>query len=905
MRTLLAFCLLLFSSFSWAVVSSCSNIHGQNDLHALFTITAQETRQDLTIDQTGKAPDVLLFSTVSGSGALLVDSFLYSSTAIQYDALITYDSSDGDVINYYRKVSGTTDWGEAQLTASYDFKPGKLILSSSDSSIVITHCDDSIPVTEPPIDTNILSIEPIKEVALLCDVPQFTFTVRNSETGNIVTDYSEAITVTLPAGLSASLVKGGMSGSGYTTVDGELILAVNSSEYGQFTLSGTLENGESDSSELYVVPYKFDINAVNAIAGRNTNFDIVVQACKAGNPAIVPDYSGDKSLIFSELTLETPTLAQGAIKGSLLINAHPDSESSIDFSFSDGNASGTVNYDESGVISFKLADSNFSCPSGFDCEGVDDDDWNGLEGIVNVNVRPWTFAICAPDGDDMDGTSMTGDGFKAAGETFSLTVKPIIYQFGAAVTGEINVTNYCSAQVTENFFLNDAPATIVYLKGTLSTPSGGNLGTGADLVSIDSDGNPVGETKYHYQKTDDGSNYDFSDLYWNEVGSLKVTADIGITDYLGMTINTGYRNVGRFYPDHLSVLDSIDSEKEIWDYAQGHDGFAYMSQPFTHQFTVQAESSRTTWDELGLEQPIVTTNYGLFSDELIVTIDYLAMAQTGTDDAWEAIDSGSNQRIKNGETYLWQGSDWDNSSGQLNVVTTDFELIKRQDELQTNYTTVIDGPFGESTQIKAKFGLLVTDKVDSVDLSSLDFGSELSENVSNIAAMFDDQPEFRYGRMSLSDVGGNQDAVISVPLKVEYWNGSAFELNIDDSASGFNVGYYCREQVWRNDAGSSDAAVSISDSSDSKVTDGLFNSLVATHSEGREQVRLWLRQQSVIPDGVDSDDCFSAGTSIDQPWLRYNWRNTGDEDPSAVLTFGIYRGNDRVIFRGENRLTGQ
>ena len=43
----------------------------------------------------------------------------------------------------------------------------------------------------------------------------------------------------------------------------------------------------------------------------------------------------------------------------------------------------------------------------------------------------------------------------------------------------------------------------------------------------------------------------------------------------------------------------------------------------------------------------------------------------------------------------------------------------------------------------------------------------------------------------------------------------------------------------------------------------------------------------------------------DQPWLQYNWRQLGDEDPSTVVTFGIYRGNDRVIYRGESGLTGQ
>ncbi|WP_411354027.1 DUF6701 domain-containing protein, partial [Vibrio parahaemolyticus] len=33
--------------------------------------------------------------------------------------------------------------------------------------------------------------------------------------------------------------------------------------------------------------------------------------------------------------------------------------------------------------------------------------------------------------------------------------------------------------------------------------------------------------------------------------------------------------------------------------------------------------------------------------------------------------------------------------------------------------------------------------------------------------------------------------------------------------------------------------------------------------------------------------------------------NAGEENPSSVVTFGIHRGNDRVIYRGEPGLTGQ
>ncbi|WP_420899157.1 DUF6701 domain-containing protein, partial [Photobacterium kishitanii] len=42
-----------------------------------------------------------------------------------------------------------------------------------------------------------------------------------------------------------------------------------------------------------------------------------------------------------------------------------------------------------------------------------------------------------------------------------------------------------------------------------------------------------------------------------------------------------------------------------------------------------------------------------------------------------------------------------------------------------------------------------------------------------------------------------------------------------------------------------------------------------------------------------------VGSYSNQPWFQFNWRGLGDESPSAVVTFGVYRGNDRIIYRGE------
>jgi len=753
--------------------------------------------------------------------------------------------------------------------------------------------------TPPPTPNYSIEITPVNDFALQCENPQFTFTVKDSNTGNVVTDYSGTISVTLPSGVTVqSVVRGsGAGGSSYTTDSGVLILALSSNQLGQFTVSGELDSGETDSSQLYVAPYKFSVNTVNAIAGRDTSFTLNALACNNGSVTTVSGYQGTKNLTISNKVLEDPTSAEGGSWGTLTINNQSvvSATTNLDFDFNSGSSSGSINYTESGSISFKVTDPAFTCPSGFDCKAEDDEAWSGLQGIVNINSRPWTFAICDPDGAVMDGTSSSGTKFKSAGSLFNLNVKPIVYQSGGALSGEVDVASYCSASVTSNFYVTNGPLATVYLKGALATPSSGRIGSGSNFLSSG------GDSKRHYEKVSGESYYSFSDLRWDEVGSLKVTADIGSANYLGMSVNKGYRNVGRFYPANLSILNSTDlfiqNQKTIWQYPSGYNNFAYMGQPIIHNFIVQANSATGT----------ATQNYGLFSDDQIETLDYMAIAQTGSGTVWSDIDSsGSGQRIKSGDTYRWDGSHWGKTLGvesaQLSVTIAGFEFEKKQDSLAANYTSEADGPYSDTTTKKSLFGLKVLDKTTAeADFATLDFGSELAAHTTHQGQKFDSQPMFRYGRMTLQDVGGNQDIALSVPLKTEYWNGSNFVTNGDDDGSDFNPAYYCREQIWRDGSGSSNASFS---SSGTEVVDGKSDTLSAQHAESREQVRLWLRQQASLPSGVEASRCFSSGTVINQPWLRYNWRGFGDEDPSAVITFGVYRGNDRVIFRGEPRLSG-
>jgi MSHA biogenesis protein MshQ len=306
-----------------------------------------------------------------------------------------------------------------------------------------------------------------------------------------------------------------------------------------------------------------------------------------------------------------------------------------------------------------------------------------------------------------------------------------------------------------------------------------------------------------------------------------------------------------------------------------------MGQPFEHVFSVEAFNSL---DEM-------TENYGLFGSLYIVDIDYRATTSTG-DSLIDRIADGSLTALEmNQLDYLkWSGTDW--ASTGLMVSIPEFYFTKAVNTSNIS-ATVVDGP------ITSLFGLKVTRPVDDVD-----FGKD------GAAQPYSDllyQPDFRYGRAVLKDVSGNTNAQITVPFTAQYWDGSRFVANAADSGSEYRGNKYCIQTQWRSDGAQTAASMQTTDT----VEQGYGNTLnveqgVETASNIREQVRIWLRlgqdTTAELKSMHGAERC--SGGKGQREWLQYDWESNGDQDPSTFVTFGTYRGNDRIIFRGEPGLTG-
>ncbi|KAA8666333.1 DUF6701 domain-containing protein [Vibrio gigantis] len=712
------------------------------------------------------------------------------------------------------------------------------------TNVTLNKPDYSCPL--PPIPQGELVVTPIQSHVLICEAAAVEFRVKEKDSDTTVTsETGDFVAKAMPHANArwcevydkdtGSLSQCSNYGSSLTAslIEGKRTLYLSSNQLNKsgYDVSGKW-NGEeySGNSKVSFVPYKFDISEQEVIAGATTDVSARVLSCNSANSSTSIEYSGTPSV---SLAIEQPS---NGLSDSELLTYNPtfDSGESTD-------ATEAFSIDESGLFRVTLIDSSFDCS---EIAGCPEDDIDSLSGSFLVKSRPWAFAICTDI--DSGGTSSTGSGFTAAGEEFDVYAKPIRY------TSDANTCN--DSLVTENYMKSDASVAITH---TLDTPA--------------DDGSVLGGLKPDSELAKNANSiiaankgYKFENLKYSEVGSFNfIATETGsfYGDILGGL--SGSKAIGRFYPKYFQIID------QNWNYA-GIQIFNYMNQNFEQvSFDVEALSKEVSING-GVEEPQPVHNYQYFTPKLKTSFS-LYESELSTrlispsfgDGAW----SGSNQSIGRFSVNL---------SGECGG-SSSFCLTK--DDTEIGYE---DGPYnlnegtsGDTTDIR----LAVEDNVDPVEFW-------------NDGDQFLKEPDIRFGRIELDDVGGNSGTTITIPLRTEYWNGSRFVVNDVDSTTNVAASTSASDVIWSEDGG---VTTTVTLANGGQISGGESRNLTASQGDDvsiREQVQLW---QSMD----------------DTPWLRYDWDSdkvldvNGEQDPSTVVTFGIYRGNDRVIYRGESGLTGQ
>ncbi|WP_264403849.1 DUF6701 domain-containing protein [Vibrio owensii] len=762
--------------------------------------------------------------------------------------VLVHGSSDGQVVLSQNAVFTGLLYSEKDVYLSNSTIvngaiTARRIQMNNSSQIIATdnHCFT-------PSDNYEVTLSPATQYALMCGTEQPSFEIETKNDGYVE---STGVTVQVyPDADKFSVEVADSTGTGtypsFTTSNvssklGKLKLKVTVTDQNgielndEYTLKVTVDNDPSktQTSTFKFVPFKFDVDDQTIVAGKNYQIETRVLACSDGQQTVVKSYTGSPSV---QLEIETP--ADGRSDESLLTYEPKfiDSEQ--------GKTSDTFKLMESGLYTIKLEDANFTCdPQYSDGCPIAPDEEKGeqesavLNGSFSVKSRPWKIAACnivAKNGGKANpATQATGDGFIASAESFNVTYKPVVHSDSRG-----NATNVCEYPLTQNYFSDSNTAAPLDAEFSVLYPSGG------DIANLD---------------PSKGSSLDFSseeaktgktvEYVWDEVGALNLKTK---ATYLGEKLDEYDVTVGRFYPKYFKVVDSS------WTYPD-ELSFVYMNQPFDGvEFSVEALNANKA----------AIKNY----------TDFATKAEFNLDDIddysarFDAPDFGA--------------GDWSNESDKS---IGDFSIGNSgqcigsacwNKDIGGNYP---DGPFNSKigTAI-SEIGLVYTNNADPVEY--------IIDTEKGTNSRLVDQPDIRFGRVDLDDVGGNQGTTLRVPLRVEYWNGSRFIANSDDSQTRVlgETEDGSQVHIWPTD----NTAKVVSLGAGGLVSSGYSRSVTAMEAESyRQQTRVWLQLDGVL-------------NVI--PWLKYDWDNdNAEENPSSVVTFGIHRGNDRVIYRGEPGLTGQ
>jgi MSHA biogenesis protein MshQ len=328
-----------------------------------------------------------------------------------------------------------------------------------------------------------------------------------------------------------------------------------------------------------------------------------------------------------------------------------------------------------------------------------------------------------------------------------------------------------------------------------------------------------------------------SDLSWAEVGIIELNAKLSNNNYLGASDVTGnVPYVGRFIPDHFTLSSSSVSYA-----SSGLMEMSYMDQPnLLLSYTLEARNADN----------VITKNYqGVF-----------AKATAG-------IQAENNNDGTNLSTRLsGGGSNWIGGIySQANATWTFHRAV------------VKDGPYDNLL-----LAISISDTIDNVPLEGLNINVNTADPscAPNCTAKVLNSTKsiVRFGRWILENSYGPETIALRVPMQTQYWDGKVFVSNDTDSFTTFN---------------SASAAIS---------NNALIPSPVANPSISGNGTFNNGETNQLILSSPGAGKHGSVDVTSDVPnWLKFDWNNGGlyNENPSAQVNFGLYRGNDRIIYRQE------
>jgi MSHA biogenesis protein MshQ len=364
-----------------------------------------------------------------------------------------------------------------------------------------------------------------------------------------------------------------------------------------------------------------------------------------------------------------------------------------------------------------------------------------------------------------------------------------------------------------------------------------------------------------------GSNSVSVDANFNDVGIIQF--DNVALDFMGEEVLLNSPYIGRFYPHHFELTQG-DLTNRV-ESGCSHSDFTYLGENLEFTYTLTAKNAFDTSDT-SQDDTTTTKNYvGNFA-KFHGDID--------VDEDW-----GENEIYKIWAKYTKPNGDQDWLTEDDRIIVEDMNISDPWTNGEATFNVLLnikrntppDGPFKN-----VRFGVLLQDdderKIDPID--------EIisGEDVDWVQAA-PTSTELRYGLLQVANAHGSELLPIKdIEVSAEYYDEThnIFRLNNIDSCTSYDAG----EIDWN----------------DARYFDGLSQNISATGTgnlvKGRNTFSI---HQAGDPETGPGTTGYVLYESPTESYLQYDWNGDDnyDDNPTARATFGIYKGNERIIYLRE------
>ncbi|MDH5297522.1 MAG: right-handed parallel beta-helix repeat-containing protein, partial [Desulfobulbaceae bacterium] len=601
-------------------------------------------------------------------------------------------------------------------------------------------------------------------------------------------------------------------------------------------IGGKSSNLAPDNQTLTLRAVETDTDTGACIAHIGDTTTSINLAYECVNPATC----SDGKLVGITNGTSSMTCPAGVPSGGTAISGNPaDNVASYDGVTLDFDGTGTATFT---MIACDVGQLRLHATKTLDASG--NDPAVTLTGATNSFVsRPFGFDLVAAD--NPGATTPGGAAFQKAGVGFTTTAGAVLWEAGDDTNNDGIPDGHDDTDPSNNADLSGNPAAVNF--GKESPAEGVQLSAVLNQPATGTDPGLAGTTAITSFTGGSGSS---NAVQYDEVGIIEMAAAVSDNDYLGSgvaaTSKSGY--VGRFTPDHFRITSNSPS------FAAGctAGNFTYLGQSFG--FGTAPTCTATAVNAAGT----TTSNYGgdgtgsdfwkLFAPA--ITAAYYD-DQIDGDAAFSATTPGS--------AALSDAADY-NGSGTLTVSGATLLYARSAAPI---------APFAAAVNLTLTAAQLTDNDSVCYDIEPTD-GSCDPFTIANVGGT-----ELRWGRVWLGNSFGSELEDLAMPLLAQYYNGSAFVTNSDDTCSTVTLDFVAGS--YTGNLGTGETSVQFT-SPPPVANGGSFN-------------------LSLTAPGNTNDGSVSLAATAD-PWLTFDWDNnpgTAETGPTATATFGVRRGQDRII----------